>query len=398
MHILGLNYIFFSVILLALLISRGVRLDNKRNELPFIALSFFVLAIFHVFVDINSVEDLPGYEIGFKEISQKPFKNIFGVFRKGDPFYAIFNAIISFFSSDFGFFLLIYNVILLISHYIIFNKYSTSVSVSVLVFLAITYNQSIFVIRQYLAISFLFFSIPFIINRKIVPFLFLCALAFFTHSSALLFVPLYFIYGVKNKIILISLLACAALFLFLIHEDLENFLIIFNVSYEEYLDVDNDRNLTAKLIPVSYWLCYMLAVRRNVFDEGINRLCFIALTFYVIGYSLAPSVGLIERIMKYFEIFVMFAVPVTMSYIKNAAIRILYLLSVLIMQGYLAINNLSEFYYSDYKISTLNIEYLTLLIAVDIILVIYIKNKSFIPAPKKNIIDTTAILCKKKKY
>ena len=170
MHLLAINYIFFSVFLLIILLGKGFKIENKAGDKLFIIISFIVLAVLHIFVDINSVEDLSGYELGFKQMANTSLANIFDVFRKGDPLYAILNKVVVSFTNDFSFFLLLYNILLLGSHYSVLSKYSPCVPISIVIFLALTYNQSLFVLRQYLAISLLFISIPFIVERRMIAF------------------------------------------------------------------------------------------------------------------------------------------------------------------------------------------------------------------------------------
>lgn len=372
MHVLGLNYILFSICLIILLFSNEFKLQNNKGYLAFVAISFVVLAILHVFVDIESVEDLSGYKSGYNTIAHTSWSNIFDVFRKGDKLYSIINKACNYISEDFRFFLLVYNIFLLCSHYFVLSKYSPSLPISIVVFLACTYNQSLFVLRQYLAISLLFVSIPFLINRKLIPYTLLCISAFYVHSSALLFFPLYFIYGLRSKLLLTFTVVLAILFSSSLNSDIGMYLLLLNIDYEEYVDFYANHNLTVTLIPVSYLIAYILVLKKHIMDDGINRLCLIALIFYAIGYAFAPSVDLIGRILKYYEIFIFFAVPITLYYMKSFLLRFLYLFFVLVLQGYLSIRNLSEFYFSDYKLDTINFLYLLIILVTDLILVVLI--------------------------
>lgn len=55
----------------------------------------------------------------------------------------------------------------------------------------------IFPVRQTIASVFIIYSIPFIVRRKLIPFLFCVVLAFTFHASAFIFVAAYFIFNIR---------------------------------------------------------------------------------------------------------------------------------------------------------------------------------------------------------
>ena len=314
MHILATNYIIFSIYIVLLFI---INYNNKKNgslnigENFFISVSFFTLIYLHVNVNRNSVEDLPAYYETFQKISRVDFSKIFGQIRNTDYSYAIFNKICSLISNDFKSLLFIYNVILIGSHYLIAKKYSPYLPISIALFLLISYNQSLFVIRQYLAISVLLWTIPCILNKKIIPYIILSTIAFFFHSSSIIWFPIYFIYNIKNvKLFLISIILMIITMSYL-STNPTSLIILLGLEFENYVRDGFGMNLTVKLIPLMYLLCYCLFLRKHVLDEGINKLCFIALVVYTVTFFFAPPVGLIDRILKYYETLSFLSVPIT---------------------------------------------------------------------------------------
>lgn len=68
--------------------------------------------------------------------------------------------------------------------------------------------------RQFLAVSFVLFFVDWIKQRKTIPFFIVIILAYFVHSSAILWIPVYFLIYLKpwtKKFILLSLLFTVAL-------------------------------------------------------------------------------------------------------------------------------------------------------------------------------------------
>ncbi len=96
-----------------------------------------------------------------------------------------------------------YSVLLGILAFLVYSLVGTTIykyGVYPILSLAIWFAISIadiFLTRNTIAISLAIFSIRYIIDRKLVPFLLVLAVAFLFHRSALIFFPAYFIYSLK---------------------------------------------------------------------------------------------------------------------------------------------------------------------------------------------------------
>lgn len=376
MHPLAINYIIFAVFLLFLTLFGIKKAKIQKGEIVFLTASFFTLMLLHAGVKINSVEDLPRYEDTFKFIANADFKNIYGLIKNTDYFWAIFNKLCSYVTYDFTFLLLVYNLFLIGTHFLLAKKYSPYIPVSIVVFLLISYNQSLFVLRQYMAISFLLWTIPCIINRKLIPYLILCILAFYTHSSALIWFPIYFVYNIKNIKIFYFVIFLFAILMSFLNTNIGHLIILLGLEFESYVDVSVQWNMTIKFIAVSYLLTYVFALKSHVLDEGINKLCFLILLIYAICYIFAPPVNLLARILKYFEVFLFLSVPITMSYIKSKSIRLFYIITIMMLQGFLSLRALDEFYFCDYFFDGVSFDYFILII-IFYLLGLYLFKKDF---------------------
>lgn len=369
MHPFAIIYICFALYSIVLLCANKRRTFGK-NEYVFVFISFLVLMTFHVFVNTDSVEDLPGYKKSFQILSHLTFSESIYHTIHNDYLWAVFNKLTSYCSEDFTSLLLIYNIFVLGTIYLIAQKYSPSLPVSIVMFIVIAYDQSLFILRQFTAIACVFWTIPCIIKKRLIPYILLCIAAVFIHKSAIIWMPIYFLYNIKNRKLYISLLIAI---IFTIGYICANPLIlaaVFDDYYIRYLETGTSMNMTLKLVSLSYIVCYVLFAKKHIFDEGINRLCFIVLLLYTTIYLFAPSVGLIGRILKYYEMILILAVPITMSYMRHTFVKVAYFSAILIFQGYIYIRGLDEFWISEYRMEYFDLPILSAIFFSALILVL----------------------------
>lgn len=116
----------------------------------------------------------------------------------GEIGYIYLNKIVAMFTSDYAGIFLVTSILFI---YFVFDsiyKESDNWSFSAMLLVLMGYYFCFMNgIRQMLAVSMLLFSIRFIRDRKLIKFMLLIAIASLFHTSALLFIPVYFIYNIK---------------------------------------------------------------------------------------------------------------------------------------------------------------------------------------------------------
>ena len=310
-------------------------LKDKKTFL-FLAYSFFMLLVFRSFLDIYSVPDLHSYEKGYKQICNMNFREVpFGYISeiKMNEFgFRILMKIPSYLSHNFSFFLLCYSIIWLWGYFKVILKFSDYIILSILLLLIGSYNQSIYVIRQHMAMLIVFMSYSYIIDKKYIKYLLMMALAFSMHQTALIAFPLYFIYHIKNRISLIVVLAVSAVFIYLSFSFLLSYIgeeILY--GYSAYVNSDIQTNSTGAAIISIELFFYVFFLRKNIWSNGINRLLFITLLLGLIinigGIGYNPT----SRMAMYYTSVSFLSIPKTMSYINNPLIRIAFMLSYLVL-------------------------------------------------------------------
>lgn len=333
MNLLIINFIF--CILYALII-RTLPLNNKFRDYLFLCLTFFQLLFVHSYVDINSVPDLNNYEFAFNRLARCKWSEVdYIAIGKMEYGFKLFMKSISFIGGDFRMFLILNSIIIILCYYYIIKLYSPFVIISVLLFLLGTFNQSIFVLRQHLAISLMLVSYPLIIKRQLIPFLGISFISFFIHQTSIVFIPIYFFYKINNKKILLISILLSSVILFIMFKYL---LFWFGqeilVGYESYLESDSGTNIVGALILLSFVLYYFIFCKNVIFEQGINKLLFIigllgvCILFAGIGFT--PT----GRLSMYFTIIPILLVPITMQYIKNKIIMIISVAIIILFKIY----------------------------------------------------------------
>lgn len=312
-------------------------LTSRKPEL--IAVSFFiVMAVMlysKTFVGIYDLPDIEYYFAGYEELGQVGWLEI--------PTYRMielkcpeigFRYILKIGSwlGSFHWSLFIIAFVHVVAYIKLSRRYSPYVTISLIIFL-LGSVQSFFVLRQHLAIAITLFSYPYIINRDWKRFFILMLLAFSFHQTALVFIPVYFLYGVSNNRNLNILLLLTYFVIYVSFVFVFNFLASTLVGYESYIDL-NDGNLTTLIISACYFGSYVLFLKKEVYNDGINKLIFILLSFNLMVMMVGYSFSAINRLMMYYTVVNIISVPITMTYIKRPIVRLMFCAVILLILFY----------------------------------------------------------------
>lgn len=194
------------------------------------------------------------------------------------------------------------------------KMYSENYFFSILIFLSIPifYLMSFTIIRQYVAISIIFFSIKYIFNRNIIKYMILIFIASIFHITALIAFPLYFAYKVRftKKISLLIIL-----FSFYIASLIPNILEIYFPYY--YFYVSENANSGKSLLYFFLLIFFFILFHYKYIKD--EKSCFYYNT-YVIGvalYCLLIQLGEVApRVSYYYLIFLILLIPSTIKFYK----------------------------------------------------------------------------------
>lgn len=333
MHILVLNFL---LCLLYALIIWVFPVDNKVKGKIFFVVTFIQLVVVHTFIGPTVPADIPAYESFFYNIKTNGISEV--PFQEGLFYLLMF--ICSKISSSFVFFLLVFSVVFMILYYKTIKKYSPYVVISVLLFLLLVFNQSIYVLRQCMAMAIMLMSYDKIINRELYKFLIIVVIAFFFHQTAIVFLPVYFLYGIKNNKTLIWSLAGSAVLLFLRFELFYSYVGTNWLSkYSMYVDADETINATRFLMSLVIFGAFILVLKKDVYEKGINRLLFIMLAISVMASFLGTGFAQSDRLFEYYTACSFLSIPITQKYFKTKWLGYLFSIISVILYFYLSFHN-----------------------------------------------------------
>lgn len=244
---------------------------------------------------------------------------------------------------------------------LLFYKYSINYVFTI--FLFITGSSFIWYIngiRQFLAASLIILFVDDLINRKTLRFFIVVGIAFFIHSSAIFWIPVYLIVNYKpwsKKFVLLSVLLAFALFLYSTSSLIDDSEYSYLSKSEFHVGV-NPLRVIVMSIPaiIAFIKRDVIKEKTNAFLDICINLSLITSECYIVGMFTS---GIIGRMPLYFQFYNFLLLPwLLKNTLKEDISKIITLISIaayFVYFCYEMIINGSGIYVSD----TLNIEYWT---------------------------------------
>lgn len=338
------------IYILFILLSFAFAIQNKRGSYSvskrqrFLLLCFFFLFVVHAFKEYSGFSDLPLYIDGLSEVNKLSWRSIIEdsiTSFKCERGFALFLKLISLISLSPLFLFFVTSFIILLGYYRIMRFYSVLPWLSVILLLTGPYVQSLYVLRQYTAISICLFSVPFIINRKIVPYLLLVLLAFSFHQTMIIFLPLYFLYGIKSSKLLGIVMLAITIVCVIAFQVISMYIGNALSGYESFLEGEETSRWHMTAVLVALLIIRIIVLRKRFFDQGIERLLSIALILAIAIAVGGSSLAMIGRVNIVFTAFGCLYVPSTLLSIQSKPIRFAAIISFLLVFSYVFYSSLS---------------------------------------------------------
>jgi len=332
-----MNYQLFFLLLIAI----GIPFfqEKSRNGLGgikgYIIYSCFILILQSGLRNIAVGADTFAYYNYFVDTINwewsRVWHNFYAVYVEGvgkDAGYKLLMKLFGLISSEYQIYLLFIATLFFVSFGRLLLKFVNSylnVFISILIYQAFFYGFfSVTGLRQSVATSIVFFAIPFIQSRKLIPFSILIILAAFIHKSALIVFPFYFIAKLsKSHTALIFALIFFPIF-FALRTQIVLWMTNFSIteSYQGYATVKDDAKGAIGFI------LYLITTAILVLIVSVGRKADFRSTMMTNALSIAiilsPGTfidGALMRTVQYFSVFTMFQLPNTISLINYGRLK-----------------------------------------------------------------------------
>lgn len=290
--------------------------EEQRNKivciLCFLSL-ILVLSLRHpsMGVDLRYGEST-GYLGMFSRIARSNWSEVFtNSFQNYEKGYVIFCKLISLISANKQFFLAVCAITSVLPVAAVLGKRSSSPLFSFVIYMGLPVIQMLFSgLRQSIAIAICFLSITYIQQRKPIAFLVAVLIAASFHSSALIFLPFYFIYRIKIKRNIRFITVAILPILFVFRVSIFSFLTsIFGKSADI---ADNGALRLLIFFIILYVFCFMLS------DDTEDNIGYLNLFYFACFFQCFSGINtLVMRIGFYFMLPLTLLLPDSVGKIRN---------------------------------------------------------------------------------
>lgn len=314
------NEIMLSISFIFLFLISGLRFNVGRDYLNYTYTFILVNKLPNLSAIINLSKD-SGLEIAF----------------------LLLNKLIGLFTSNIQWIFLTTSFITLFVIFKTIYKHSSLVWLSVYLFSVSGYLASFNILRQYIAISIIFYSYKYIKDNSLLKFITLVVIASLFHNSALLFLPLYFILKINLNIKKISFFTFSGIFITLFFNQIISLVQTF--LYGEYtatsfgMTAGNINNVIIALI----YFCLALFFKKPLLERSNANRILINWSFVNFILSLmSMKIWLITRLMDYSSIYLILLVPEIIVSVRDKTSRTLLTMIIILFTLVLYINNFSD--------------------------------------------------------
>ena len=325
-------------------------LTPKNKRLIFFVVAFLHLIFLYIFKDPTEFPDLDEYEIYLKNLTTSftTYTNERADDRAEIGWYLL-NKFTRIILGDNIIFIVLFSAsVTLISYFVTINRYSRNVVFAVFILLCTNFYPSLFVLRQHMAMPICYLTIPYILNRNFKKFLFVTFIAILFHYSAIIWIPVYFLYNLRfNKKILLWAIISFVLLAKTMEILLDNLALVLPIVASYGVDAfDGQATDGGQFKPFLFVSALLIIAYKSQggFNSmsRIDRFCSMMLIiaffldiFHIIGSAFAEF----SRLNLYFETCAIILIPNSIRCIKDKTIKVF----ITVVLAFLYIRMLSAF-------------------------------------------------------
>lgn len=217
--------------------------------------------------------------------------------------YKLINDVCHLLSNSFQFELAVISIIVVYGYAKAIKNFSPYIWLSLILYILVSYYPSFFLLRQYIALSIFMLSLRYIIKREPIKFGICAILAISVHATAVVIVPLYFLYGLKYNLKNMIFLAAGSAATVVLFFSLQGYIELVSAYYAHYFESFNEESAWMRALTKVYIaVVYILVMRKNFYNEGINRIVFYCMLITVVISIAAVNVFSVHRLREYFSL------------------------------------------------------------------------------------------------
>ena len=255
------------------------------------------------------------YRDYFIQVTQNPFsfllssKNMY----RSEPVYTLINMAVARFTHEPLALWGTASVIIILLRIIFILKYSSSIWLSTFCYIGLGFfSYALCTLRQELGISVAMFALPFLQERKPIPYFMIIILAGLCHNSLFILLPVYFIVVIPPNKWMIGLYSTAMVSLILFSETLIEWFVTIFPRFEIYAPGSvymRGRNLNTIVIWVVLFIIASLMYRRLLTRNSKNGMLFNLYLYGVLLMVLTVKHFIFQRVALIFLPFVVVLIP-----------------------------------------------------------------------------------------
>lgn len=301
-------YIYFITLISAYMFLLLARVVKKYNN--FISKIFAILSFLTVWI-ISAIRYGVGTDFFYYYNFIKQLETV--QIRNSEYGFKLIGLLIKSFSNNGQLLIIICSFVTIFLVYKVILKETTYPELSILLFFGLGYYfNSLNIIRQYLAISLVFYASGYLLNKRKVFFLLLMILASLFHYSALVALLLIVTFKLKDtKFLNTKFIILGFICIFIFYD---NFIGI-ALSFGDYSIYKNTRYIIEGANPIFFFIYFSITIVLTIFKTKIVRLNIkneIYFLYILIGTGillLGTKSLLLTRLSEYFTIFTLLILP-----------------------------------------------------------------------------------------
>lgn len=297
--------------------------NNKRKrDLLFLTIIFVQFTLIASLRDFGVGQDTMQYFLGFQKFAKMTFTKV--LMAEWEPGYTLLNWSVAQLGGDYRMFLLITGAFINFSFLRFFYRYSDSVWLSVVIYVSFGYFfASLHILRQYLAIAIVLYSYKYMLERKFGKFLLLILAASLFHTSAIVFIPTYFLCNQRlNPFPMMILFLASLISAFMIGDVILGYL-TFNEKYAKFYLNDKSGGAGYSMLMLLSAIMVLALLLKPRHPDKRTVMFYWAFFIALCLQPLATVISLVSRAILYWVVSVTIILPMIISDLRSRKIRLM---------------------------------------------------------------------------